>query len=148
MADTGNTTTATEADVDGFIAGLEPDQRREDAQALLALYQRVTGMPAKMWGPSMIGFGEYAYAYPSGRTGTWARSSFSPRKGKHSIYLMAGYDDAAAAARRDALLARLGKHKMEKTCLYVTKLAQIDIGVLEELIAHDLAEMNRIYPPA
>jgi hypothetical protein len=146
MADAANTTTPTDADVHAYIAGLEPDRRREEAQALLALYARVTGEPARMWGPSMIGFGEYTYRYPTGRTGTWARSSFSPRKGKHSIYLMAGYDDAAIAAQRDALLARLGKHKMEKTCLYVTKLDQVDLNVLEQLVAHDLAEMNRLYP--
>ncbi|WP_017669907.1 DUF1801 domain-containing protein [Blastomonas sp. AAP53] len=148
MADAGNTTTATDADVESHIAGLEPEQRRTEAKQLLDLYQRVTGEPGKLWGPSIIGFGSYDYAYPSGRTGTWARASFSPRKGKHSIYLMAGYDDEAVAARRDALLARLGKHKMEKTCLHVTKLGQIDMGVLEELIGHDLAEMNRLYPPA
>ena len=148
MADATNKTVATEADVADYVATLEPDRRRDEAQALLALYARVTGEPAKMWGPGIIGFGSYDYSYPSGRSGTWARSSFSPRKGKHSIYLMAGYDDDAAAAQRDALLARLGKHKMEKTCLYVTRLDQIDMDVLEQLIADDLTEMNRIYPPA
>lgn len=147
MADAANKTVETNGDVNAFIATLEPDRRREDAMQLLALYERVTGAPAKLWGPAIIGFGEYTYAYPSGRTGTWARSSFSPRKGKHSLYLMAGYDDAQAAAERDALLAKLGKHKMEKTCLNVTRIDQVDIGVLEALIAHDLAEMNRIYPP-
>ncbi len=146
MADTGNKTVATDASVPDFIAGLEPDRRREEASALLALYERITGEPARIWGPAMIGFGAYTYQYPSGREGTWARSSFSPRKGKHSIYLMAGYDDAEAAARRNVLLARLGKHKMEKTCLNVTRLDQIDMGVLEELIAEDLAWMNRVYP--
>lgn len=146
MADAGNKTVATDASVQGFIAGLEPDRRREDAARLLAMYERITGEPAKLWGPAMIGFGEYTYHYPSGREGTWARSSFSPRKGKHSIYLMAGYDDAEAAAQRDALLSKLGKHKMEKSCLYVNRLDQIDMGVLEEIIGHDLAEMNRLYP--
>lgn len=147
MADAANKTVATDADVTAYIAGLEPDRRREEAEQLLALYQRVTGEPAKMWGSGIIGFSEYTYQYPSGREGTWARASFSPRKGKHSIYLMAGYDVAEAAARRDALLPKLGKHTMEKTCLYVTRLDQIDLGVLAELIAHDLAEMNRLYPP-
>ncbi|MDM7956383.1 DUF1801 domain-containing protein [Blastomonas sp.] len=147
MADAANKTVATYADVTDYIAALEPDRRRDEALQLLALYQRVTGAPPRMWGAGIIGFGEYIYAYPSGRTGTSARSSFSPRKGKHSLYLMAGYDDEAVAAQRDALLAKLGKHKMDKTCLHVTRLDQIDIGVLEALIAHDLAEMNRIYPP-
>ena len=148
MADAQNKTVATDVEVEAFIAGLEPDRRREEAMQLLDLYTRVTGKPPRMWGPSMIGFGAYDYTYPSGRTGKWARSSFSPRKGKHSIYLMAGYDDAAIAAKRDALLGQLGKHKMEKTCLHVTRLDQVDIGVLEALIAHDLAEMNMLYPPA
>jgi hypothetical protein len=148
MANVQNKTVATDADVDAYIAGLEPDRRREEAQQLLALYARITGEPPRMWGPGMIGFGMYDYTYPSGRTGTWARSSFSPRKGKHSIYLMAGYDDVGIAATRDALLSQLGKHKMEKTCLHVTRLDQIDVSVLEALIAHDLAEMNTLYPPA
>jgi hypothetical protein len=147
MADAANKTQATETDVTDYIAALEPDRRRDEALQLLALYQRVTGAPPRMWGAGIIGFGEYIYAYPSGRTGTSARCSFSPRKGKHSLYLMAGYDNEAVAAQRDALLAKLGKHKMDKSCLHVTRLDQIDIGVLEALIAHDLAEMNRIYPP-
>jgi hypothetical protein len=148
MADAANKTTVTDMDVIGYIAALEPDRRREEAEQLLALYARVTGEPAKMWGPSMIGFGSYDYVYDSGRSGSAMRSGFAPRKGKHSIYLMAGYADDKAAARRNALLAKLGKHKMEKTCLYVTRLDQIDMAVLEQLIADDLAEMNRIYPPA
>lgn len=148
MADARNKTAATDASVMAYIDALEPERRRDEALQLLALYERVTGEPAKMWGPGMIGFGSYDYTYPSGRSGTWARSSFSPRKGKHSIYLMAGYDDDAAAAQRDTLLSKLGKHKMEKTCLYVTRLDQIDMVALEQLIAADLAGMNRIYPSA
>ncbi|WAC22043.1 DUF1801 domain-containing protein [Blastomonas sp. SL216] len=147
MANTGNTTTATDADVTDYIEGLEPDRRREEAQVLLALYERVTGEPAKMWGPSMIGFGEYHYTYDSGRSGTAMRSGFAPRKGKHSIYLMCGDLDQASAARFEARLAKLGKHKMEKSCLYVNRLDQIDMAVLEEIIADNIAEMNRLYPP-
>lgn len=140
MADTANKTVATDADVQAYIAALEPDRRRTEAQHLLALYQRITGEPAKMWGPSIIGFGEYHYTYESGRSGTMCRSGFSPRKGKHSIYLI-------ATMNQDGLLARLGKHKMEKSCLYVNRLDQIDMGVLEEIIRDNLAEMNRRYPP-
>ncbi len=147
MADAANKTVATDADVKAYIAALEPDRRREEAQALLELYQRVTGEPAKMWGPSMIGFGEYHYTYDSGRSGTSMRSGFAPRKGKHSIYLMCSDLEGAAAAQHEALLARLGKHKMEKSCLYVNRLDQIDLGVLEEIIAANVAEMNRRYPP-
>ncbi|WP_373488687.1 DUF1801 domain-containing protein [Blastomonas sp.] len=148
MADAGNKTVATKADVNAFIAGLEPEQRREEALLLLALYERVTGEPAKMWGPSIIGFGEYNYTYESGRSGSWCRSGFSPRKGKHSIYLMCGYSDETAAAHQSALLEQLGKHKLEKSCLYVNRLDQIDMDVLTEIIANNIAEMNRLYPPA
>lgn len=147
MADAGNKTVATDANVHAFIAALEPDRRREEALQLLALYERVTGEPAKMWGPSIIGFGEYHYKYESGREGTSCRSGFSPRKGKHSIYLMCGYCDDKAAQRQADLLARLGKHKMEKSCLYVNRLDQIDMAVLEEIITDNVTEMNRLYPP-
>jgi hypothetical protein len=146
MADAGNKTTATDADVAQYIAALEPDRRREDAETLLELYQRVTGEPPKMWGPAMIGFGEYRYTYDSGRSGTSMRSGFAPRKGKHSIYLMCGDLDADAAAAHAALLGQLGKHKMEKSCLYVNRLDQIDMAVLEQIIAANFAEMNRRYP--
>lgn len=141
MANAQNKTEATGADVATYIAALEPDRRRNEAELLLALYTRVTGEPPKMWGPSMIGFGEYHYTYDSGRSGTAMRSGFAPRKGKHSIYLMCDHID-------EQLLAKLGKHKMEKACLYVTRLDQIDMAVLEEIIASNIAEMNRLYPPA
>ncbi len=147
MADAANKTVATDADVKAYIAALEPDRRREEAQALLELYQRVTGEPAKMWGPSMIGFGEYHYTYDSGRSGTSMRSGFAPRKGKHSIYLMCSDLDQASAAQFEARLAKLGKHKMEKSCLYVNRLDQIDMAVLEQIITDNVAEMNRRYPP-
>lgn len=140
MADAGNKTVPTEADVATYIAAIEPGRRREEARQLLALYERVTGEPATMWGPSIIGFGEYRYKYESGREGTMCRAGFSPRKGKHSIYLI-------ATVNQDALLARLGKHKMERSCLYLNRLDQIDMAVLEEIIADNLAEMNRRYPP-
>ena len=148
MAGAQNKTVATDADVTAYIAALEPERRREEAETLLALYERVTGEPAKMWGPSIIGFGEYHYRYESGRSGSMCRSGFSPRKGKHSIYLMCGYCDDAAAQQQEALLGRLGKHKMEKSCLYINRLDQVDMGVLEEIIANNVAEMNRLYPPA
>ncbi|ESZ87213.1 MAG: hypothetical protein Q27BB25_10410 [Blastomonas sp. CACIA14H2] len=148
MAGAQNKTVATDADVTAYIAALEPDRRREEAETLLALYERVTGEPAKMWGPSIIGFGEYHYRYESGRSGSMCRSGFSPRKGKHSIYLMCGTCDDAAAQQQEALLGRLGKHKMEKSCLYINRLDQVNMGVLEEIIANNVAEMNRLYPPA
>lgn len=146
MADAKNKTVATDADVSAYIAALEPERRRNEAEQLLSLYERITGEPAKMWGPSIIGFGEYHYKYDSGREGSSCRSGFAPRKGKHSIYLMCGDLNEAAAAHHQALLAKLGKHKMEKSCLYINRLDQIDIAVLEEIIAANIAEMNRLYP--
>jgi hypothetical protein len=148
MAEAQNKTVATDADVAAYIAALEPERRREEAETLLALYERVTGEPAKMWGPSIIGFGEYHYRYESGRSGSMCRSGFSPRKAKHSIYLMCGTCDEAAAQQQEALLGQLGKHKMEKSCLYISRLDQVDMGVLEQIIANNVAEMNRLYPPA
>ncbi|PXW74495.1 uncharacterized protein DUF1801 [Blastomonas natatoria] len=143
-----NKTVATDVDVAAYIAALEPERRREETSALVALYERITGEPAKMWGPSMIGFGEYHYTYDSGRSGTSMRSGFAPRKGKHSIYLMCDTGDEAAAQNQEALLGRLGKHKMEKSCLCINRLDQVDMDVLEEIIANNVAEMNRLYPPA
>lgn len=148
MAEAQNKTVATNADVAAYVAALEPERRREEASALVALYERITGEPAKMWGPSMIGFGSYDYTYDSGRSDTAMRSGFAPRKGKHSIYLMCGTCDDAAARQQQALLGRLGKHKMEKSCLYINRLDQVDMGVLEQIIANNVAEMNRLYPPA
>ena len=147
MAGEQNKTVATDVDVGACIAALEPPRRREEAQQLLVLYARITGEPAKMWGPSIIGFGQYHYTYESGRSGTSCRSGFSPRKANHSIYLMCGSHDPVAATQQTALLARLGKHKMGKACLYITRLDKIDMSVLEELIGHDLAQINRLYPP-
>lgn len=148
MGQANSKTMATDAEVAAFIAALEPERRREEAQTLLGLYERVTGEPARMWGPSMIGFGSYDYTYESGRSGTAMRSGFAPRKGKHSIYLMCGYCDEAATQKQEALLGRLGKHRMEKSCLYINRLDQVDMGVLEQIISNNVAEMNRLYPPA
>lgn len=127
-------TTITDMPVDSFIAGVEPPAKRADAAVLDPLFRRVTGTAPQMWGPTMIGYGSYTYRYASGHGGTMLRVGFSPRKAKHSLYLMhcGDADDEAAFA---PLLARLGKHSRGKACLYVNKLADIDLGVLEEMIA-------------
>ena len=93
-----------------------------------------------MWGSSIIGFGDYHYVYDSGRKGTSARTAFSPRKGQTVIYFVDGY------AQRADLLARLGMHKIGKSCLYIKRLADIDITVLEEMINASLADMDKNYP--
>lgn len=133
-------------DVEDFIAKVEPPTRREDARMLLALFERVTEEPARMWGESIIGFGEYTMTYADGRTAPWMRAGFSPRKAKHSLYLMGGYCDESAGTARDAARTRLGKHAVGKSCLYINKLADIDLAVLEEMIAADWAAMQRVYP--
>lgn len=142
-----NKTTETKAGVGEFIDAIDHERKREEARELLALFERVTGEPPVMWGPSMIGFGSYHYKYDSGREGDWMRTGFSPRKAKHSLYLMGGYSDEAAAETRKDKLARLGKWKRGKSCLYVNKLADVDMAVLEEIVADDWAAMNRLYPP-
>lgn len=131
-----------------FIAGVEPASKRADAEVIDALFRRVTGVDPVMWGPSIVGYGDYRTTYDSGREVHWLRTGFSPRKARHSFYLMGGYCDEAQAERRRDQLARLGKHKTGASCLYVNRLADIDMGVLEEMIASDWDAMNRLYPPA
>ena len=139
-------TEPTQADVNRFIAAVEPAQKREEAKVLDDLFRRVTGEPPAMWGPSIIGYGAYHYVYDSGREGDACRTGFSPRKAKHSLYLMGQYCDAETAKAADALLARLGKHTMGASCLYINKLADVDLNVLEELVRLNWDEMNRRYP--
>ncbi|MDX1704065.1 MAG: DUF1801 domain-containing protein [Altererythrobacter ishigakiensis] len=139
-------TQITGVDPQKFISLVEPEAKREDAMALDALFRKVTGERPQMWGPSIIGYGVYNTTYASGRDVTWMRAGFSPRKAKHSLYLMGGYCDDIAASRREELLAKLGKYKTGKSCLYINKLADVDMDVLEQLIAADWEAMERIYP--
>jgi hypothetical protein len=135
-------TKATEVSVDAFIEAVPVPQRREDAKTLRFMFERLTGEPAKMWGPTIIGFGSYRYKYESGHEGVMCRMGFSPRKAELVLYVLT--EDGGA--REAAQLARLGKHKTGKCCLYIRKLADVDEAVLEELAADALASMNRKYP--
>ena len=139
-------TQPTRLSVDAFIEAVEPVAKREDAKVLDALFRRVTGEAPVLWGPSIIGYGSYRTTYDTGREVTWMRAGFSPRKAKHSLYLMGGYCDAQTGLRRDEKLARLGKHSRGKSCLYINKLSDVDLTVLEELIAEDWAAMQRLFP--
>jgi hypothetical protein len=139
-------TTITDQAVGDFIAAVEPEAKRADALVLDAMFRRVTGQAPKMWGPTIIGYGEYRTTYESGRDVHWMRSGFSPRKAKHSLYLMGGYCDDIAAAGRAQMLARLGKYSTGKSCLYINKLADVDLGVLEEIVAADWETMLRLFP--
>ena len=135
-------TVATGVTPETFLETVTPERRRDEGFALLALFQRVTGFPAVMWGPSIVGFGRYHYRYASGREGDFLATGFSPRKARHSIYILPGYQDYSG------ILTRLGKHKTGKSCLYVNKLADIDLDVLEELIRAGLRDLDAIWPVA
>lgn len=135
-----NKTQPTEASPQDFIAAVEHPVRRADAEVLLEMMTRITGWEPKMWGPSLIGFGAYHYKYESGREGDFMRTGFSPRKANQVIYIMPGYTDFSP------ILDRLGKYKKGKSCLYINKLADVDMDVLEELIRAGLADMAEKYP--
>lgn len=139
-------TTITDQSPADFIAAVEPERRREEALVLDALFRKVTGELPVMWGPSIIGYGQYRTTYASGRDVHWMRTGFSPRKAKHSLYLMGGYCDEITGKRRDALLAKLGKYSTGKSCLYINKLADVDMAVLEEMLRNDWEAMARLYP--
>lgn len=135
-----NKTIATEASVEEFIKTVEHKTRRADAEVLLAEFSRITGWSAKMWGPSIIGFGRYHYKYESGREGDFLVVGFSPRKASLSVYIMPGYRDFSEK------LTRLGKHKIGKSCLYINKLADIEMSVLEEIVRDGIDYMKQNYP--
>ncbi|MEM8492925.1 MAG: DUF1801 domain-containing protein [Pseudomonadota bacterium] len=134
-----NKTAATETDPADFIARVEHPVRKADAESLDALFRRITGWEPKMWGPSMVGYGSYHYRYESGREGDFLATGFSPRKSNLSIYIMPGYADF------QSLLEKLGKHKHGKSCLYINKLADADLGVLEKLIRAGLKDLKGKY---
>lgn len=124
-----NKTVETGASVDGFLETVDSSTRREDARAVIEIMRRVTGVEPRMWGPSIIGFGKCHYRYDSGREGEMPRVGFSPRKANLVLYLTSKDGDFMA------LLSKLGKHKTGASCLYVNKLSDIDVEVLESLIS-------------
>ena len=136
----GNKTKITSQDVDAFIASVPHPTRRADAVVLDRLFRDITGWQPRMWGPTIIGYGQYHYTYESGRIGDFLATGFSPRKASLSIYVMPGY------AEFGPILARLGKHKMGKSCLYINKLADIDTGVLQDLIRAGLDDLGKRWP--
>lgn len=130
--------------VDAFIDAVPNPQRREDAKKVRALMERLTGEPAQMWGPTIVGFGSYHYKYESGHEGDMCRLGFSPRKAELVLYVLT----EAGGPEEEALLARLGKHRTGKCCLYIRKLSDVDEAVLEELVAGALAYMDEKFPKA
>ena len=131
-------------DVDEFLAQVDDPARRADSHRLIEMMSAVSGEKPVLWG-TMIGFGSYHYTYASGHAGDAFLIGFAPRKAEFSIYLMGTYLPAEMA-RRDALLARLGKHRMGKACLYVKRLDDIDMDVLRELAGNSVAALRTAYP--
>lgn len=124
-----NKTQKTAASVEAFIKKVDHEGKRKDAFEILEMMKTITKEAPKMWGPSIIGFGDVHYKYASGREGDWFKVGFSPRKANISLYLM-GCD----ISKTDQILSRLGKYKTGKGCLYINKLADVDVNVLKELI--------------
>ncbi|MER6006410.1 DUF1801 domain-containing protein [Nonomuraea angiospora] len=122
-------TVPTDASVDDFLAAVSDERRRADAERLRAILCEVTGEPAVMWGPSIVGFGSYRYTYATGRTGDWPLAGFSPRKQQLVVYLVGGFEE-----RHASVLARLGPHRTGKGCLYLKRLDDVDESALRELI--------------
>ena len=134
-----NKTLPTPADTQAWLAAIDDPVRRADCQALAALMERITGAPPVMWGASIVGCGSYHYRYASGREGDAPLAGFAPRKGDISIYL-----NCDLSARAD-LLAQLGRHKIGKSCLYVRRLDEIDMAVLEQLVRESIAATEALY---
>ena len=128
MAKSENKTKPTKVSVTAFINGVENETRRRDAKTLLAMMKKITGEKAKMWGPSIVGFGQYHYKYESGREGDMLLVGFSPRKANLVLYVL------GSISENDPLRKKLGKYKNGRSCLYVNKLDDVDLKVLEKLI--------------
>jgi hypothetical protein len=131
-------TKPTDASVEDFIASIEDTEKQKDARALLRLMQRVTGQKPKMWGTSMVGFGKYHYRYASGREGDSFIAGFSPRAQNLTLYLMAGF------AKLKTKLGKLGKHSTGASCLYVRRLADVDLDVLASILEQAVKEAKAL----
>lgn len=133
-------TKVNDADVNDFINSVDSEQKKKDGFKLLEIFTRITNEPPKMWGSSIIGFGQYHYKSDRSRQeGEWMLTGFSPRKQSLSLYLMMGFEKNAG------LLKRLGKHKTGMGCLYINKLEDVDMAVLEELITKCYTDMKKKY---
>jgi hypothetical protein len=129
-------TKETASSVDAFIAK-QPADTAADCRTIMALMKKATGEEPKLWGPSIVGYGRYAYKYDSGREGEWMITGFSPRKANLTLYIMMGFEEEAA------LMQKLGKHTTGKSCLYIKKLADVDLKVLESLINKGVKAMAK-----
>ena len=134
-----NKTQPTTASVTAFINAIEDPQRKKDARKVASMMRKATGKRAKMWGPSMVGYGSYHYRYASGREGDFMITGFSPRKQALTLYIMPGY------GKFDALMKDLGKFKTGKACLYIKRLSDVDEDVLQNLINKSVEYMRANY---
>jgi nucleoid DNA-binding protein len=135
-------TKPTAASIDEYLASRASPEQLADCKALMAILKRVTKELPKMWGPSIVGYGSYSYRYESGRTGESCATGFAIRGKELVVYLVAESPEQAE------LLAKLGKHKIGKSCLYLKRLADVDAKVLERLVAKSVADVKRRYPAA
>lgn len=133
-------TKETDRSVIEFIEGVDHPKKREDAYKLLDIFTEASGYEAKMWGPSIIGFGRYHYKYPTGHEGDAPLVGFSPRKAKISLYFATGDTE------REQLLEKFGKHTSGKACVYINKLDDIDVDVMKELIYQSITFLQNMYP--
>lgn len=133
-------TRPNDASVANFLDAVEPAEKRADAKALDRLMRKITGKKPKMWGASIVGYGAYHYKYASGHEGDAMRVGFSPRKQNLTVYIMPGF------AEYRGLLDRLGKHSTGKSCLYIKRLSDIDLDVLEAMVGKSVAAMEARHP--
>ena len=136
----GNKTQPTQDSPIDFINAVEPVQKRKDCLEILKLMEQLSAEKPVVWGGSMVGFGSYHYKYDSGREGDWFRVGFAPRKQNITLYIMTGF------STYPDIMQKLGKFKTGGSCLYIKKLADVDINVLADLIKESLAYMRQLYP--
>jgi hypothetical protein len=130
-------TKKTEASVEDFLNEIEDEKKREDCKKVSVMMEKVRGAKPKMWGASIVGFGTYNYKYASGREGEWMEVGFSPRKANLTLYIMSGFTEY------DELLAKLGKYKTGKSCLYIKDLNDVDEKVLKQLIENSVENVRK-----
>jgi hypothetical protein len=135
-----NKTVPTDKSVDAFIDQVQDERKREDSRTIMKLMNRVTNEAPVMWGTSIVGFGSYHYRYESGREGDMPIVGFSPRAQNLTLYIMDGFDEY------NLLLEKLGKHKTGKSCLYIKRLEDVDMDVLERLVTESVEHMRKTNP--
>jgi hypothetical protein len=140
MAKTNNKTTETKLSVASFVKAIKDDKRRKDFSTIVDLIAEHTGLEPKMWGTAIVGFGSYHYKYDSGREGDAPLTGMASRANAITLYLCSTFDD------REALLAKLGKHKTEKGCLYIQKLEDIDSKILVKMVKNSIKYYQKKYP--